>query len=363
MNGRSFPLCPRAKCSILNTIFDCKYEPGDFQNDSTLGEKYFEYYQNAVGNCRAHSTTDSHRKILDLVSLLKQPTATKSSTESTLAKKLPDDELDDSDDIIQDSINLAVRLLVMMPTGVFITRGRSVTVSGDTKLNWNEGTITDLITNELAPENHMREAVKLEKIFNARNIERIAGIEIRWTSNLADHMRMRDDDTAAEIFHYASFLELHRTCEIPLLEWQVKTLRNQAKPIIPSALISETFQTLALLLPEHDKDVENWFRKQENLARKRGALPLDPLARECGQLKVEERQIGKFNYWHDRLVILKTVFDEAEPRNITQWWHDRRKRVQWYTFWVAAMVLGLTIFFGLVQCIEGGIQVWYAAHA
>ena len=117
------------------------------------------------------------------------------------------------------------------------------------------------------------------------------------------------------------------------------------------------------MLPEHDKDVETWFEKQQEQVQKRGKLPLDPKARECGQLKVEERQIETFSYWHDRLVILKQAFDEAEPSDIKQWWHDRRKRVQWYTFWVAAVVLGLTIFFGLVQSIEGGIQVYYAAHS
>lgn len=53
---------------------------------------------------------------------------------------------------------------------------------------------------------------------------------------------------------------------------------------------------------------------------------LDPIARECGQLKVKERQTENFEYWHDQLVILKQAFDEAEPRNIKQWWHDRRKK-------------------------------------
>jgi hypothetical protein len=68
--------------------------------------------------------------------------------------------------------------------------------------------------------------------------------------------------------------------------------------------------------------------------------------------------MDNFDYWHDRLVILKQVFDEAEPSNIRQWWNDRRKRVQWYTFWVAALVLGLTVFFGVIQSVEGALQVY-----
>lgn len=127
--------------------------------------------------------------------------------------------------------------------------------------------------------------------------------------------------------------------------------------------MEETIRTLALLLPEHDRDVEEWFHTHELKIEKRGRLPLDSSARECGQLKAEVRQIDNFQYWHDRLVILKQVFDQAEPKNIKQWWRDRRRHVQWYTFWIAALVLALTIVFGLIQCIEGALQVWLAFKA
>ena len=38
--------------------------------------------------------------------------------------------------------------------------------------------------------------------------------------------------------------------------------------------------------------------------------------------------------------------------------------VKWYTFWVAALVLALTVFvfFGLVQCVEGGLQAYNAFY-
>jgi hypothetical protein len=61
--------------------------------------------------------------------------------------------------------------------------------------------------------------------------------------------------------------------------------------------------------------------------------------------------------------MLKQVFDEAQPRTIVQWWHDRRNGVQWYTFWVAVLVLVLTILFGLIQSIEGALQVYASFKA
>jgi hypothetical protein len=76
---------------------------------------------------------------------------------------------------------------------------------------------------------------------------------------------------------------------------------------------------------------------------------------KCGSLRLDDRQFEKFHFWHDRLVILKQAFDDSRPTGLTQWWFDRRNVVQWYTFWVAVAVLFLTIFFGMVQSIEGAL--------
>jgi hypothetical protein len=89
---------------------------------------------------------------------------------------------------------------------------------------------------------------------------------------------------------------------------------------------------------------------------------LDPEMGRCGDLRSDDRQIEKFCYWRDRLIVLKQVFDAAEPKTLSQWWNDRRKGVQWYTFWVAILVLIFTLFFGFVQCVEGALQVYKAYH-
>jgi hypothetical protein len=125
-----------------------------------------------------------------------------------------------------------------------------------------------------------------------------------------------------------------------------------SSPLFNGDFIDETLRTLALLFPRYDKDTVSWYKKLSPL------FSLDNRAIQCGHLRAEDRHIENFAYWHDRLVVLKQVFDEAEPNNLSQWWYNRRNGVQWYTFWVAVTVLGLTVFFGLVQCIEGALQVW-----
>jgi len=137
----------------------------------------------------------------------------------------------------------------------------------------------------------------------------------------------------------------------------LQSLTNLSRSgIIGDDLIKETLKTLALLLPESDKSIKRWF------VNKKSKHFLDPTARECGNLNAEQRKINNFKYWRERLIILKTVFDESEPKSLKQWWNDRRFGERWYTFWIAATVILLTLFFGLVQSIEGAIQVFKAYH-
>lgn len=130
------------------------------------------------------------------------------------------------------------------------------------------------------------------------------------------------------------------------------TCADNGSEIFPPSFIAETRSTIALLFPKYDASVRKWYTGQ---ATKHG---LDPAVMDSGHLIADERQIENFSYWRDRLVVLKQVYDESRPNTIAQWWHDRRNGVQWYTFWVAMLVLFLTVFFGLVQSIEGALQVY-----
>lgn len=122
--------------------------------------------------------------------------------------------------------------------------------------------------------------------------------------------------------------------------------------IMSSDLIDETKRTLGLLIPSNDKKSKKWFSK------KRKELCLDPKAGSYGPLNAAERQMNNFTFWKDRLIILKQTYDDSEPRSASLLMYDDRKKVQWYTFWIAALVLLLTIVFGLIQSVSGIIQAW-----
>jgi hypothetical protein len=114
--------------------------------------------------------------------------------------------LPDEKDLILGSINLAARLYLMMSFGEVPNA-----FTPERALSWTGASIQDFLKQHLEPRQVLAStSVKLQKIFNARNIQRLAGIKIEWTSDLGQHLRMIHDDERVAIFHNASFLRLHQ---------------------------------------------------------------------------------------------------------------------------------------------------------
>ncbi|RYP61195.1 hypothetical protein DL771_010201 [Monosporascus sp. 5C6A] len=305
-----------------------------FRAVDTNFDCFWAYYSkkcnHALHDGGRHVAARTHRDIIDVVRQLKLG-ANWADIRRSLRPKLTIPHANE-EELLENSIDLAANLLLMCDCGSF-----SHGFSGRMELKWREGPLGEFLTNYFGEEPVLdSDRVKLDKNFIARNIVRIGGVQIIWTDNLLDHLRLTDDDKRVHIFHHASFLE------------------HQRQSLLPEGLAAETLQTLALLFPSTNRETRKWVSR----------LPaLDQRVTRCGRLKTELRRIEKFRFWRDRLVMLKQVFDEAQPNTLTQWWYDRRNGVQWYTFWVAVLVLVLTILFGLVQSIEGALQVYVAFKA
>ncbi|OCK87675.1 uncharacterized protein K441DRAFT_593237 [Cenococcum geophilum 1.58] len=323
---------------IVNTFWEVPVKTANLEKGYFSLNPYFMYYANqcrlAVNDEGGHILARTHRDICDIVQYIRVD-LTREEIKRHLGKKLPDPKPANHNELLDSSIDLAVRLLVMMEVGElqygFISRNR---------LDWPEGSLRDFLR-DYFKKTTSGDYVRLERIFNARNLRRIAGIDIEWTSNIADHLLLIDGDTRVAIFHHAEFLKHQMESKTPLL---------------PNGLAKETLMTIALLFPQSDISIKKWYCKI------RRSYNLDQKAIQCGHLKADERRIENFQFWRERLTVLKQIFDEAEPKGISQWWHDRRKRVQWYTFWIAVVLLLLTVFFGFIQIIEGALQVYKAFH-
>ncbi|KAL6709127.1 hypothetical protein ACN47E_001943 [Coniothyrium glycines] len=295
----------------------------------TYWKFYHQECERALHDGGRHILARTHQDLLDIVCALKSGRSRNEvqiALRTKLTKTHPNEE-----ELVDRSIDLATSIWLMVAFGN-IHYG----FSGRRQLQWSSQPLQTCIAVGFDASSLLgHQGVKLQRILTAANMERVGGVEICPTANLLDHLRLTDDDTKLYVFHHASFLkyQMHNT-------------------IFPDGLIEETLRTLALLFPQSDPATSIWYRKKIQ------DMDIDPELIFCGHLKTDDRQIENFVYWHDRLVVLKQLFDEATPRTISQWWHDRRNGVQWYTFWVAVLVLTLTVFFGVVQSVEGALQVY-----
>lgn len=115
-----------------------------------------------------------------------------------------------SEDNFHASIYLAVRLIYMLDVGDFRNA-----FSGRKKLVWRNGPIKTFIEDIFSRGIHLEhDRIKLGSVFNVSNIVRIAGFKIELTTNLADHLLLRDADRTLTIFHHASYLMGQQECVV-----------------------------------------------------------------------------------------------------------------------------------------------------
>jgi hypothetical protein len=332
-------LTPQTKSEILQRLWPPSGISGT--GDSNLDwEPYFKYYQaqceDALHEQGKHVVVRKHQHIIDIGCQLGRGQPRDEIKAGLKVLFTTDEERPDEDEILDNSVDLAARLCLMVDIGAYKS-----TVTQGTRFSWNIPSLKDFLRTCFPTTQKIKDRnIRFEKAFTAFTIERIAGIEICWTNNLADHLLMvNDDERRIAIFHHASFLK-----------------RQRNNPLFPTGLVDETLCTLALLFNKDDKQTKKWLKSLP------ASLPVDQSLLGLKRLRFDDRQIGKFKFWHDRLIVLKLSFDESRPSRLSQWWYDDRDGHSWYTFWVAVLVLFLTIFFGLVQSIEGGLQVYKAYY-
>ncbi|KAK4234178.1 hypothetical protein C8A03DRAFT_38060 [Achaetomium macrosporum] len=290
---------------------------------------YFDYYsarcQRFSHEGGIHICVDSHGGIIDIARQIVTD-ATKDEVCSALARQTGNGG-NRPNWTIDTTVELCGGLLVMAELGLQNTEGDP--------LSWHrDQTLRQAVARHFQPEKQLQpDNPRLGKLFTARNLIYIGGMKIAWTSNIVDHLRLSEDTQTVFVFYHAEFLRYQNCFPTPLF---------------PDSFIDETLLTLALLFPQNDRKSRSWLSGQiSEYSLDRGI----------------ERRFEKFSFWHDRLVILHQAFDEADPRGLRQWWNDRRNSVQWYTFWVAILVFIITVFFGLVQSIEGALQVYLSWQA
>ncbi|CZR39194.1 uncharacterized protein FPRO_05614 [Fusarium proliferatum ET1] len=258
-------------------------------------------------------------------------------------------------DACQDALNLVARLILMTEVGSLERASGFMHQTGPQPLPlWDKDSLDSLTEKVFPISSHPTcTGIAVTPDLSAWSLENVAGIKIEFTDNLADHLRLTNNNTQMYVFHHVAFLEAQR-----------HSINAQAT--LPQDLAEETLRTLAILFPQSD----HWAALRSNRKKQvwldrlctHSSRVIDPQLAWCGTPSGESRYLSNFCFWKDRLVILKEEFDHSTPDSFSQWWYDRRNGVQWHNFWVAIVVLGLTAVFGLIQCILASIQVYKAYH-
>lgn len=175
----------------------------------------------------------------------------------------------------------------------------------------------------------------IDPAFTIKNLRRFCRINVQWTANLKDHLLYDRSTVTLHLFP-------HKICLISHLDsWN----------ILPKEFVAETLRTLDLLFPFGEEDTRKYLDQTGQTFYRTSSRDLS-----------RATNFGEFHYWHKRLVELHGVFNQA-PRSILQLWYDRRNPLQWWTFWLAALIAVLTIVFGIISSYTGFQQLAIAEQA
>ncbi len=197
-------------------------------------------------------------------------------------------------------------------------------LSDMTDIEWMEkSSLKDLIrdcfqaSSYAANERHQR----IDAAFTVEHLRRFCRINVQWTANLQDHLNYDRSTSTLHLFP-------HKICLISHLE---------SCDVLPKDFVAETIQTFDLLFPFGEERTQKYLDKT-------GQTFYQTSSRDLSRAT----DFGEFRYWRKRLEDLHDVFHQ-EPRNVLQLWYDRRKPLQWWTFWLAALIALLTIVFGIIS--------------
>jgi hypothetical protein len=81
---------------------------------------------------------------------------------------------------------------------------------------------------------------------------------------------------------------------------------------------------------------------------------------EAGLKKLDQLNLERYPHFGRQLERIQRRYDQTRPRRLGQWWFDRRNRVEWAALCIAAIVLLLTVVFGIISSATGILQVYYS---
>ena len=164
---------------IVNSLWSNQFTAGDIRAQRSQLSFLFNYYADqgsyAGMDSGGHLVARTHRTATEIVAQVLAGNARALITQ-TLEQRLPAPRPANADEQIANSIDLATRLLSMVQVG----DPSHYALTRCDRLLWEQGSIQSFMDNLFQPQVALAtDRTKLENLFNARNLERISGLEIR----------------------------------------------------------------------------------------------------------------------------------------------------------------------------------------
>jgi hypothetical protein len=215
----NMPLSNEGKAVVVSCLWNVTIQPGEFARTPSKQATYFRYYEEQcrkfLYNCTKSEQkvpTKTHRHIVLLAQLLQGvapgPTLRKIDILEAFRDTIPASVPPATDKLLYNTIDFVTRLLLMLDIGPEHPGDRTI---NQLPVPWkDDSTLPDFIANQFDGTKELVVPVRLERIFIAPNLELIGDIQIVWTDNLADHLRMSEDDTKVAVYSHSQFLKMNR---------------------------------------------------------------------------------------------------------------------------------------------------------
>ncbi|OQV09816.1 hypothetical protein CLAIMM_13899 [Cladophialophora immunda] len=334
---------PGLKLQIFEALFGTQVSPSNLRY---LGD-YFAFYVEEIGllgigigtqaRQAARVAATTHEDIMQIARAIRVHA---DGTRQDLQRVLRGNFADKSENEIENAINLGIRLSLLVNV-----RDKSLSSlrSSTPCVVWAADVpLKQFLTSLFPVPRYTRLTAKesrLDPKFTATNMVRICGLRIRWTTSLEDHLSLDRRTKTLSIFPHKFVLQAMLG---------IGSGSKQHPVPLPHSMLAETILTLDLLFPPWDRDTEVFLEAQGQAFHQIGEFDAH-----------RTLNLWDFVHWRDRVLELYEEVFQSPPVSWAQLWRDRRNPQQFWTFWIALFILGLTI----VSCVATMVQTWAAVKA
>lgn len=319
----------KQKCLVINAFWPHL----NLGEEDYIAENYtafFEYISKTLQVLSPHEDKFAAQELGSLLSIICTLRAMSTSTRDEIIGNVKKRYLNTQDDNIARSVELSLRFWLGINVN---SKGLSVgpRVSRDSRIEWqDEDSVSQMVSSQFRTGEVKSVSCEflLESSLTAVNLKNICRLHIRWTNNLADHLKLEGQRGKRSLSIYR-----HKIC-------LVNHRKEPDLTVIPAEILDEAIRSLDLLFPFGDAKTEEFLASENVQLHNADPFDLTPAS-----------ELNDFKFWRRNMAQLLNLLN-GPPETLAQTLLDTRNLSQFATLWVAIFgVFFLTILFGILSTV------------